>query len=161
MSSAAWYPAMIEGAGNRCCQTILYLRSKGLRVDAVGWQAHIPYGLEKIEGNMEKLNSLIDWCYENNLEFHVTEIDIKMGLIVSKKAYRRKAEEVADTYGAITEAMVKKIGRGAVSINCWAMKHRRRKTEGSFAGLFDDEMDPTPAYFRIKQVLLENVPARE
>ena len=32
------------------------------------------------------------------------------------------------------------------------MKHRRRKTEGSFAGLFDDQMSPTPAYFRIKEV---------
>jgi hypothetical protein len=39
------------------------------------------------------------------------------------------------------------------------MKHRRRKTEGSFAGLFDDELKPTPAYFRIKEVLLENAPS--
>lgn len=137
-------------------KTILYLRSKGLRVDAVGWQAHIPYGFEKVDGNMTYLNELIDWCHENNLEFHVTEIDIKMGKSATGIDFTEKEEQVADTYGAITEAMVKKIGKGAVTINCWALKHRRRKGEGSFAGLFDDEMNPTPAYIRIKEVLLEN-----
>ncbi|MGC9352885.1 MAG: endo-1,4-beta-xylanase [Mariniphaga sp.] len=150
---------MEKEAWEKIKRTIIYLRSKGLRVDAVGWQAHIPYGFEKVDGNMEYLNNLIDWCYENNLEFHVTEIDIKMGKNINNTDFTEKAEEVADTYGAITEAMVKKIGKGAVSINCWAMKHRRRKTEGSFAGLFDDELKPTPAYYRIKKVLLENAPA--
>ena len=143
-------------AWDKIKKTIFYLRSKGLRVDAVGWQAHIPYGFEKVDGNMKRLNELIDWCYENELEFHVTEIDIKMGKSATGINFPEKAEEVADTYAAITEAMVKKIGKGAVTINCWAMKHRRRKTEGSFAGLFDDNMKPTPAYFRIKEVLLEN-----
>jgi GH35 family endo-1,4-beta-xylanase len=147
---------MEDEAWDKIKKTVLYLRSKGLRVDAIGWQAHIPYGFEKKDGNMEKLNSLIDWCYQNKLEFHVTEIDIKMGKSVDGINFTEKAEEVADTYGAITEVMVKKIGKGAVTINCWAMKHRRRKTEGSFAGLFDDELKPTPAYFRIKEVLLEN-----
>ncbi len=147
---------MEQEAWDKIKQTVLYLRNKGLRVDAIGWQAHIPYGFEKVEGNMERLNNLIDWCHENKLEFHVTEIDIKMGKNTDGINFTEKAEEVADTYGAITEAMVKKIGKGAVTINCWAMKHRRRKTEGSFAGLFDDELKPTPAYFRVKKVLLEN-----
>jgi len=146
-------------AWDKIKKTILHLRSKGLRVDAVGWQAHIPYGFEKVDGNMKRLNELIDWCYENDLEFHVTEIDIKMGKSVNGINFPEKAEEVADTYGAITEAMVKKIGKGAVTINCWAMKHRRRKTEGSFAGLFDDDLKPTPAYFRVKEVLLANAPS--
>lgn len=141
-------------------KTILYLRSKGLRVDAVGWQAHIPYGFEKEDGNMKRLNELIDWCYQNDLEFHVTEIDIKMGKNVKGVNFKEKEQQVADTYGAITEAMVKKIGKGAVTINGWAMKHRRRKGEGSFAGLFDDHLNPTPAYFRVKQVLLENAPSK-
>lgn len=150
---------MEKEAWEKIKKTIIYLRSKGLRVDAVGWQAHIPYGFEKVDGNMRRLNELIDWCYKNDLEFHVTEIDIKMGKSVNGINFPEKAEEVADTYGAITEAMVKKIGKGAVAINCWAMKHRRRKTEGSFAGLFDDERKPTPAYYRIKKVLLENAPS--
>jgi len=47
--------------------------------------------------------------------------------------------------------MVKKTGKGVVTVNCRAMKHLRRKTEGSFAGLFDDELKPTPAYYRIKR----------
>ncbi len=151
---------MEQEAWDKIKQTVLYLRNKGLRVDAIGWQAHIPYGFEKVDGNMERLNELIDWCYQNNLEFHVTEIDIKMGKSINGVNFTEKAEEVADTYGAITETMVKKIGKGAVTINCWAMKHRRRKTEGSFAGLFDDQMKPTKAYYRIKEVLIENAPEK-
>ena len=142
-------------------KTVVYLKSKGLRVDAIGWQAHIPYGFEKVDGNMRRLNELIDWCYKNDLEFHVTEIDIKMGKNIDGINFHKKAEDVADTYAAITEAMVKKIGKGAVSINCWAMKHRRRITEGSFAGLFDDERKPTPAYYLIKKILLENAPCQQ
>lgn len=152
---------MEEAAWNKIKETVLYLRNKGLRVDAIGWQAHIPYGFEKVDGNMEKLNNLIDWCYQNNLEFHVTEIDIKMGKSVNGINFHEKTKEVADTYGAITEAMVKKIGKGAVSINCWAMKHRKRLSEGSFAGLFDDNLKPTPAYYQIKKVLLENAPKQQ
>ncbi len=148
-------------AWDKIKKTVLYLRSKGLRVDAIGWQAHIPYGFEKVDGNMEKLNSLIDWCFQHKLEFHVTEIDIKVGRNVSEDIYKQKEKEVAATYGAITEAMVKKIGKGAVTINCWALKHRSRKLEGSFAGLFDDELKPTLAYFRIKEVLLENAPNKK
>jgi GH35 family endo-1,4-beta-xylanase len=148
-------------AWDKIKKTVLYLRSKGLRVDAIGWQAHIPYGFEKVDGNMEKLNSLIDWCFQHKLEFHVTEIDIKVGRNVSEDIYKQKEKEVAATYGAITEAMVKKIGKGAVTINCWALKHRSRKVEGSFAGLFDNELKPTPAYFRIKEVLLENAPNKK
>jgi len=150
---------MEQEAWDKIKQTVLYLRNKGLRVDAIGWQAHIPYGFEKVDGNMEKLNKLIDWCYQNKLEFHVTEIDIKMGKNVDENTYNEKAKEVADTYGAITEAMVKKIGKGAVSINCWAMKHRSRRTEGHFAGLFDSELKPTEAYYRIKEILIENAPS--
>ena len=147
-----------DAAWDKIKKTVLYLRSKGLKVDALGWQAHIPYGFEKVEGNMDKLNQLIDWCYQNQLEFHVTEMDIKMGKEVDPVIFTEKANDVADTYGAITEALLKKRGKGAVGINCWTLTHRFRKTEGSFAGLFDNDLNPTPAYFKVKEVLLKYAP---
>jgi GH35 family endo-1,4-beta-xylanase len=146
---------MEQEAWDKVKETVLYLRNKGLRVDALGWQAHVPCGFEKVEGNMDKLNKLIDWCYQNKLEFHVTELDVKMGKNIEPSVYIEKANEIADTYGAITETLLKKIGKGAVGINCWSMKHRTRKNEGCFAGLFDDQLKPTLAYFRIKEKLLK------
>ncbi len=151
---------MEDATWEKVKNTVLYLRSKGLKVDAIGWQAHIPYGFEKLPGNMEKLNNLIDWCYQNKLEFHVTELDVKMGKDMNPGIFKEKATEIADTYGAVTEALLKKIGKGAVGINCWALKHRFRNSEGSFAGLFDNELNPTPAYYRIKELLLKNAPLK-
>ncbi|WP_163324761.1 endo-1,4-beta-xylanase [Draconibacterium mangrovi] len=150
-----------EKAWDKIKQTVLYLRNRGLRVDAIGWQAHVPVGFENVNGKMEQLNELIDWCYQNDLEFHVTEIDVNVGKNVDDSIFVQKEKEIADTYAAITETMLKKIGKGAVTINCWALKHRRRRIEGSFAGLFDDERKPTQAYYRIKKVLLENAPNRQ
>jgi len=151
---------MEQEAWDKIKQTILYLRAKGLRVDALGWQAHIPCGFEKVAGNMDKLSNLIDWCYQNKLEFHVTELDIKMGKDAGPEIFKTKANDVADTYGAITEAFLKKIGKGAVGINCWTLTPRFSKSEGSFAGLYDNDLNPTPAYFRVKEVLLKYAPNR-
>jgi len=151
---------MEDAAWDKIKKTVLYLRSKGLKVDAIGWQAHIPYGFEKVPGNMDRLNNLIDWCFQNKLEFHVTEMDIKMGKDVVPEIFIEKANDVADTYGAITEALLKKRGVGAVGINIWTLTHRFRKNEGSFAGLFGNDLTPTPAYYRVKEILLKNAPVR-
>ncbi|MCL4482370.1 MAG: endo-1,4-beta-xylanase [Bacteroidetes bacterium] len=147
-----------QEAWDKVKQTVLYLRSKGLRVDAIGWQAHVPVGFEKEAGTMEKLSNLIDWCYQNKLEFHITELDTKIGKDFDPKLLKEKENEIADTYGAIVETMLKKVGKGAVAINCWTLKDRVRKGEGYFAGLFDSELNPTPAYFRVKELLLKYAP---
>lgn len=151
---------MEDAAWDKVKSTVLYLRNKGLKVDAVGWQAHVPYGFENIPGNMQKLNDLIDWCYKNNLEFHVTELDIKMGKNVDNRIFKEKEKEIAGTYCAIVETMLKKIDKGAVAINCWTIKNKINQDEGYFAGLYDADLKPTTALLRIKELLLEYAPDR-
>ena len=62
-------------------ETILYVRSKGYRVDGIGWQGHIGLSrttkalLDNTEVELKKLSNLIDWAHQNDLEFHVTELD--------------------------------------------------------------------------------------
>ncbi len=151
---------MEDAAWDKIKKTVLYLRSKGLKVDAIGWQAHVPCGFEKVPGNLDKLGKLIDWCYQNKLEFQVTELDVKMGKNADFSIMKEKEAEIAQTYGAIVEAMLKKVGKGAVAINCWSMKDRFSKEGISFAGLFHSDLQPTPAYFRIKELLLKYAPGR-
>ena len=38
---------------------VLYLRKKGLRVDGIGWQAHVNVGWEKKDDNMNRLSQLM------------------------------------------------------------------------------------------------------
>ena len=52
--------------------TIGYLRDLGLRVDGIGWQAHVDNGWATTT-RLNRLRDLIDWAHENDLEFHVTE----------------------------------------------------------------------------------------
>lgn len=137
-------------------KTVLYLRSQGNRVDAIGWQAHIPCGFENIPGNLENLNNIIDWCYQNNLEFHITELDVSMGRNVSKSIFIEKDKEIAATYSVILDTFIRKIGKGAVGLNCWAIEDRFRNVEGAFAGLLDENGKPRTAFYSMKQVLINN-----
>ena len=58
----------------RVKETILYLKSKGLRIDGLGWQAHLrsdqPLALDKQK--LDYFSKLIDWAHNNGLDFHVT-----------------------------------------------------------------------------------------
>ncbi len=151
---------MEDAVWNKVKNTVLYLRSKGLKVDAIGWQAHVSCGFEKVPGNMDKLSKLIDWCYQNKLEFHVTELDVKMGKNVDFKVIKEKAKEIAETYGAIVETMLKKQGQGAVAINCWSMKDRFNPEGFCFAGLYHSDLQPSQTYYQVKELLLKYAPGR-
>jgi arylsulfatase A-like enzyme/GH35 family endo-1,4-beta-xylanase len=73
--------------------TVLYLKKKGLRVDAIGWQAHLKednnVGLDPKA--LKYLGDLIDWTHQNGMEFHVTEIDYAMKGIYDKAAADKQA----------------------------------------------------------------------
>lgn len=65
-----------ENVWSRMKDLVKYLRSKGRRVDGIGWQAHIDTGWEKVPGNLKRLDNFISWCHNNNLEFHITKLNI-------------------------------------------------------------------------------------
>lgn len=147
-------------AWDKVKKTILYLRSKGYVVDALGWQAHVTPGFEKDPENIKGLNAIIDWCYYNKLEFHITELDVKLG-IVPETAFKTQEVAIADTYAAIVKVMLKKIGRGAVGINCWTFNDRASSGDGgATAGLYDKNNNPNLCYHAIKETLLKNTPAK-
>jgi GH35 family endo-1,4-beta-xylanase len=131
-------------------ETVLYLREKGLRVDAIGWQAHIPLGFEKDAVKMKRLNDLIDWCFVNNLEFHITEFDIKMGPFTDHSMYKTREIDISNTYVGVLNAMLGKIGKGAVGINYWSINDRNDGT----AGLYDVNNAPNLVVSKVKEAML-------
>ena len=66
---------MEEVMWERVKETIMYLKDKGLRVDGIGWQAHLSSRRKYGENEIQYLSDLIDWSHQNNLEFHITEMD--------------------------------------------------------------------------------------
>jgi len=132
---------------------IPYLREQGLRVDGVGWQAHIDVGWEKQTGNLNRLHDLIDWAHANDLSFHVTEMNAWL------KGDDKDFDRQAETFTAVLKVLLEHRGTGVVTWNVWnisdadAWQHEKR-----FEGcLFDRDYKAKPAYYALQR-LLENPP---
>ncbi|QTD38494.1 endo-1,4-beta-xylanase [Polaribacter batillariae] len=142
-------------------KAILYLKSKGYRVDGLGWQAHLLLGasredfVDNIDKTLLKLGNLIDWAHQNNLEFHVTELDylIKENNLKNIKVER---EIQAKIYQKIIDLLLSKSKNGFVSLNLWDLGVRFRKGKGYFQSIYDEHLEPTPAYEVIKGTLQPN-----
>jgi endo-1,4-beta-xylanase len=131
-----------------------YLRKQGLRVDGIGWQAHIDTGWEKNSGDMKRLNELIDWAHANELSFHVTEMNSWL------KGKKKNYDAQARTFGAIMTALLEHRANGVVTWNVWNITDglawtKNRHKEGT---LFDADGKAKPGYSTI-QKSLENPPA--
>ena len=141
---------------NKVKETILYIRSKGFRVDAIGWQGHINLSnstkgfIENRDKTLRQLSELIDWAHANNLEFHITELDYRI-----KNKLNIKIDHIiqADLYSKIVSLLESKISTGVVALNLWDMGERFKKNRGYFQSIYDDNLKPTPSYKIIKNAL--------
>jgi len=138
-------------------KTILYLRSKGYRVDGIGWQAHILLSpttkalAEDTDEELKKLSELIDWAHQNNLEFHVTELDY---FIKDISKLTEGLKKQAECYQKLINVLQEKTKTGVVTLNLWDMGVRTKKgKEGAFQSIYDSKFQPTPAYNVIKKAL--------
>ncbi|PWH83279.1 hypothetical protein DIS18_01630 [Algibacter marinivivus] len=137
-------------------ETVLYLRSKGYRVDGIGWQAHLLLGakrkdfVDNTEVTMQKLSNLIDWAHANKLGFHVTELDYLVKDISILDAERQVQKRV---YQSIVDVLLKKSKNGEITLNLWDLGDRYKKGMGQFQSIYDSEFNPTPAYDVIKTAI--------
>jgi len=71
------------------------------------------------------LLSLIDWAHENDLDFHITEIDYRM---IKDPPTSSEYERQANRYTNILIALIAKINNGIVTFNTCCVYD---KNEGS------------------------------
>jgi len=135
--------------------SVKYMRSIGLRVDGIGWQAHVDMGWENDPENIKNLENVIDWCYANKLEFHITELDVTISNKPDAEGLVKTRNEQADTFVAVLETMLKKVGKGAAGLNVWTMYDHNSATGTQFAGLFDKDGKENLAYFKVKELLIK------
>ncbi|MBF0199068.1 MAG: endo-1,4-beta-xylanase [Planctomycetes bacterium] len=134
---------------------IHHLRNRGLRVDGIGWQAHVDTGWEEKPQNLKQLSELIDWAHSNDLSFHITEIN---AWIKSEKEYQAQAK----TFAAILEMLLRKRGRGddSISYNLWNVSDNFAWMKEKMGTIFDKSMLAKPAYYELQKVL-ENPPPKD
>ena len=137
-------------------RTVLYLRSKGYRVDGIGWQAHLLMGakrqdfVDNTDATMLKLANLIDWAHQNKLAFHVTELDY---LVKDTKVLEAERLIQKRVYQKLVDVLLEKSKNGEVTLNLWDMGERSKEGLGSFQSIYDSNFNPTPAYSVIKEAI--------
>ncbi len=130
---------------------VSYLRENNLRVDGIGWQAHIWKGWENEPGNMERLASLIDWCHSNDLEFHITEFNVWL-----KPEDLDKLDEQANTFYEIVKLAAEKQKSGFVGVNFWHIRGVETQNKDRDGGPWAEDYTPKESYFKIKEALCES-----
>lgn len=144
MDTAAW---------NRIKTTILYLRKRGYRVDALGWQAHLkPRNRVSMDPKkLEYLGKLIDWAHAHGLEFFVTEIDYhKNPNAPYDKTFKKKQ---ALAFANILKVLLSRQNTGVVTYNTWGLYDHVINGKMSHAHMFDNLLRAKPAYYSVQQVL--------
>ena len=140
-------------------ETVLYLRSKGLRVDGIGWQGHLKLSrstsqfTENTDQALKDLSELIDWAHSNNLDFHVTELDYKL---TDQSNLASEHQEQAQLYQKIINVLQSKVNTGVVTLNLWDLGQRLKKPNIYFQSIYDANFKPTPAYTVIKNAIINN-----
>ena len=79
-------------------------------------RSDVPLALDKKQ--LDYFASLIDWAHQNDLDFHVTEIDYKIW--DSNNDYKALSEQ-ADAYANILNVLLSKRDNGVVTFNTWGM----------------------------------------
>ncbi|MFH4967710.1 endo-1,4-beta-xylanase [Gaetbulibacter sp. M240] len=139
-------------------ETVLYLRSKGYRVDGIGWQAHLLLGakrkdfVDNMDVSIQKLSDLIDWAHSNDLAFHITELDY---LVRNEDADQLKSEREIQKkiYDKIVNVLIEKSKQGEVTLNLWDLGVRPKKETGNFQSIYNEKYKPIPAYYSIQKAL--------
>jgi len=129
-------------------ETVFYLRDLGLRVDGIGWQAHISSGWES-EDKLNALRELIDWAHNNTLEFHITEASVYM-----ENGYTQsELDKQAATYRAIVDILLEKRPQGKVGWNTWHIDDGHGWLPELYPSLFDTTYTAKPSYYALQSAL--------
>ena len=145
---AGMQPVMWE----RVKETILYLKNKGLRVDGLGWQSHLRDNVV-LSLNKEKLDyllSLIDWAHQNELDFHITEIDYRL---VGNSPNATNFNRQAQGYTNILKSLIAKRSSGVVTFNTWGIYDKNNISSHEFKYIYDSNLNPKKAVDEMKIAL--------
>ena len=136
-------------------ETITYLKSKGIRVDAIGWQAHLRTNSLSNE-DLKYLDFLMDWAHKNNLEFHITELNL---WVKEETPNLDSIQNIqAELYKKIIDKIILKKNNGVVALNFWGIKDRKgvSNLNKNILSIYNQTLKPNSALNIIKTALKNN-----
>lgn len=127
---------------------VQYLWDNDIRLDGIGWQAHIDVGWEKEPGNMERLSEFIDWCHDHDMAFHITEFNVWL-----REEEKGNYEAQAETFSTIIELLLEKRKNGLVGVNFWNLRPEETARPELDGTLWTDTFEKKPAYYGVRELL--------
>jgi len=134
-------------------ELVLYLRYRGLRVDGIGWQAHLRKEwvnwLDLDNQPVQTFDQLIKWAHKNNFDFHVTENNIIL------PTSQQPDQSIHQVFANIVQVLLNNRHTGVVSWNIWNLsdsRHFSNPNQTRF-GMWKSNLQAKPAYINLKHVL--------
>ncbi|KAL8281731.1 hypothetical protein RB597_009439 [Gaeumannomyces tritici] len=143
----------IEQAGNKQRQALAIvdiIKRGGARIDGVGLQGHFIVGQT---GSRDQLASVLNQFVAKGVDVAYTEVDVRhSSLPTNSQALQRQA----DDYGSIVSACL--AVQRCVGITIWGASDAYSWVPSTFPGqgdatLLDRNLNPKPAYNRVRDVL--------
>ena len=142
-------------------ETITYLKNKGLRVDGIGWQAHLrnKRGVGLVKKDLDYLSYIIDWSHLNGMGFHVTELNY--WLIDENPSSVNVLERQAISYRNIVNTLIAKRTSGEITLNHWGLLNKKGpgRYPKNILSIYDKDLNPTKAFYATKKALIEKNPS--
>ena len=142
-------------------ETITYLKNKGLRVDGIGWQAHLrnKRGVGLVKKDLDYLSYIIDWSHLNGMGFHVTELNY--WLIDENPSSVDVLERQAISYRNIVNTLIAKRTSGEITLNHWGLLNKKGpgRYPKNILSIYDKDLNPTKAFYATKKALIEKNPS--
>lgn len=134
------------------------LRGKGVKIDGIEWIASLDLQKGFGEEQLRKLSLLIDWCYQNNFEFHIAGLEVKSSNVnrwdtEDLDGLRKKEAEVSALITPIAGLLIEKAGKGAATLSYGVFDGRYEKGTGTYAVLFDHEGNNRQMYRDLQNTL--------
>ncbi len=141
-------------------KTVAYLRNeKGQRVDGIGWQAHLDAEWEKdYPEYYAKYKETVAWAHENDLEFHITELNSYMSKLSSTYTDEQKQQAQADTFVAVLDVLLDNYGGDyAVGLNLWGVIDSGTGNETKMGAPWESDGSERTAVKAMKQALIDRI----
>ena len=103
----------------------------------------------KNSGNLERLDKMVKWCHANNLEFHITEMNVW-----NEKKIDEEAQ--AETFGKILNVLLNNRKTGVVGLGFWNVRDEDTANPNWSGTLWKNDGTPRKAYQRVKKELINN-----
>ncbi|GAB1414606.1 hypothetical protein MASR2M117_00120 [Paludibacter sp.] len=148
-----------DAVWNTIKQMLLKLRDNNIKVDGMVWKASLDLTKGIDEESLRRLSLLIDWCYQNSFEFHITGLEVKSSPVnrwnvEDLDGLTKKEAAISTVLNSVSRIAIQKSGKGIATLSFGVFDGRYDATSGTFANLFSHDGDKRLMYYDLQKLLI-------